>query len=285
MSHADSAWGWGEPGHEIINRAAAQLMKSSAAAFFQANSDNLATLATTPDIEWKKSATYAKESMLHFFQWDAFSQSSIANSFPIDLNTAVKKVGQKFLDTNGSAVWRATQFYDLLVQALSKDDCVAALQWAGVMGHYLGDLSQPMHNTSDYDGQSIDDRGIHKYFETTLVKKQNQTDLLAAVTAAGAKAHPEVEPSSLTGDDKDVIEIGVLESQASYAVLSELLADFPDKTPNDPDLVDHFAPLMGRGAYVVARIWDLAAERATSKKSCAAKAIKVAQPAWIALTE
>ncbi len=227
--------------------------------------------------------------MLHFFQWDNYSQSSIANSFPVDLNTAISKVGQKFINTNGSAVWRAAQFYDLMVKALSTGDCATALQMGGVLGHYIGDLSQPMHNTSDYDGQSIDDPGIHAYFETTLVNKQNQANLLTSVITAGGKPHPEVEPTALVGNDMDIIAMGALESQASLGVLPELLADFPvdSNSSNDPDLVAHFAPLMGRGAYVLARVWDLAFERAMAagKNSCPSQSITVEQPNWIPLTE
>ena len=144
LTNPKISWGWGEPGHMVINRAAAQLMKSSAQGFFQANADSLAKLSTTPDLKWKQKATYAEEKALHFFQWDRYGASQLASLFPLRLNAAILKMGQEYLDRNGTAVWRAAQLYKLMRQALQEGDCKRALQMGGVMGHYIGDLSQPM---------------------------------------------------------------------------------------------------------------------------------------------
>ena len=62
----ETAHGWGESGHRIINQAAAKLMKSSLSGFFKANSDNLALLSTTPDLKWKQSSTKQKEKSLFY---------------------------------------------------------------------------------------------------------------------------------------------------------------------------------------------------------------------------
>lgn len=39
----------------------------------------------------------------------------------------------------------------------------------GLMGHFVGDTSQPFHTTADYDGYVAGHGGIHAYFEDTAV--------------------------------------------------------------------------------------------------------------------
>ena len=282
---AGPAMAWGESGHMVVNRAAVQLMASKDKAFFVANADNLATFAKTPDLLWKQAATYPKERPMHFFQWDRYETSQLASLLPIDLSKALATVGATYLDENGTAPWRAAQIFIRLRDALAKKDCPTALQMAGTLGHYIGDLSQPMHNSSDYDGQSIHKPGVHKYFETTIVDKQNQAQLLAAVIKAGSTAAVD---ANAAGQPLDVIHLSVEESKAALEDLPQLL-DYLTQTPtNDQGLVQQLAPAMGNGAYVLAKIWDMAVNAAGTKADagphCAALRLNaVAQPAWFPL--
>lgn len=43
---------------------------------------------------------------------------------------------------------------------------------AGIMAHFVGDLSQPLHTTKNYDGWDNQAGGLHGYFETDLVDAQ-----------------------------------------------------------------------------------------------------------------
>ena len=282
---AGPAMAWGESGHMIVNRAAIQLMSSKDKAFFAANADNLAKFATTPDLLWKQPATYPKERGMHFFQWDRYETSQIASLLPIDLNKALATVGATYLDENGTAPWRAAQIFVKLRDALAKKDCATALQMAGTLGHYIGDLSQPMHNTSDYDGQSIHKPGVHKYFETTLVDKQNQAQLLAAVIKAGSNA---AEDGTTAGQPLDVIRLAVDESKAALEELPQLLDYLTQNPTNDQGLTQALAPAMGNGAYVLARVWDMAVNAAGTKVDvgphCASMRLNgVAEPVWFPL--
>jgi hypothetical protein len=73
------------------------------------------------------------------------------------------------------------QLYALGVAALKAGDFKRAVQMAGVMTHYVGDLAQPLHDTINYDGQMTDQKGIHAFFESTNLSAQNQTQLAAQV--------------------------------------------------------------------------------------------------------
>ena len=56
---------------------------------------------------------------------------------------------------------------------------------AGVMAHYIGDLSQPLHDTKNYDGQLTGQPGIHAFFETTNI---DANDHNAEMTSVGNQA-------------------------------------------------------------------------------------------------
>lgn len=282
---ASQALAWGASGHMTVNRAAIQLMTSPDKAFFVANADLLATFAKTPDYLWKQKATYDKERGTHFFQWDRYETSKLESLFPVDLNKALATVGAPYIEENGSAPWRAAQIYSRLRAAFAAKDCGTALQMAGVLGHYIGDLSQPMHDSSDYDGQSIHKPGVHKYFETTLVEKQNQAQLLAAVIKAGRASYVDFEMVSFAGQPMHVVDAAVKESKRTLEDLDELLDYLKTDPVNDQALTKQLAPLMGRGAYVLAKIWDMASNaagtRAKATAHCPAKAMPgVREPQW-----
>ena len=91
--------------------------------------------------------------------------------------------GKSFFLDAGTAPWRAQQLADLyrgnLVTFLSQPCdklnpqqaalARTALTYAGIMSHFTGDASQPFHSTSDHDGGSTGQRGVHWYFENHLV--------------------------------------------------------------------------------------------------------------------
>jgi hypothetical protein len=79
----------------------------------------------------------------------------------------------------GTAPWRTEQLYNGMVEAFKcytcsdkttrLQDLAAAIEYGGVMGHFIGDMGQPLHVTADYDGYSRGQGGIHGYFETFLL--------------------------------------------------------------------------------------------------------------------
>lgn len=92
----------------------------------------------------------------------------------------------------GSVWWRADQFYrrfltfgkDLSLAPApanpkeETDDNLpynkAAFEMAvslGLMGHFVGDASQPLHNTADYDGYASGHGGLHSYYEDKVVSE------------------------------------------------------------------------------------------------------------------
>lgn len=260
-------------------------MESSASAFFRANAGNLATLATTPDARWKDRTTYEQEAPMHFFQWDRYQPSPIGPTIAQYVySRVVAAVGGDFVKTNGASVWRVDQIYGLMVTALKARDWRRTLQLAGVLGHYVGDLAQPMHDSSDYDGQSIGRRGIHQYFESKLVDATDATSLRADVIAAGGQIRQDLDKQYEGSEavSQLVRTIVVNEATEAFDQLAPLLTHFHASGQDDDELREFLPPRIGAGAATVAKIWDLAVVEARVT-GIPPQMIAVEQPDWFAL--
>ena len=166
---ASQAFSWGATGHQIVAGAGASL---SGVAFWTNNVQGIEQLSTVPDRVWK-ATSYQLESMNHWFQGDAYTNvlgKGSLSQFPRSYQESIRKYGEAVILKNGVSPWRIQQFYSLALAALKKGDAQSAMIYVGVMSHYIGDLSQPLHDTVNYDGQLSGQKGIHKYFETDNIQ-------------------------------------------------------------------------------------------------------------------
>lgn len=167
-------YGWGSKGHQIVAYVGANLT-TDGQAFWQANLEPLRKLTTVPDRVWKAPATKPGEANTHWFQVDAYYQPADYNQiihFPSSYSDAITQYGASMIEINGVAPWRIRQLYQLAFYSFTQGDMKSALEYIGVMTHYIGDLSQPLHVTENYDGQQSGNKGIHSYFETTVIKDE-----------------------------------------------------------------------------------------------------------------
>lgn len=167
-------YGWGSKGHQIVAYVGANIT-TDGAAFWQANLEPLRKLTTVPDRVWKAPVTKAGEANTHWFQVDAYYAPQDYNQiirFPSSYSDAVTQHGQSKIDINGVAPWRIRQLYQLAFYSFTQNDMKSALEYVGVMTHYIGDLSQPLHVSENYDGQQTGNKGIHSYFEASIIKDE-----------------------------------------------------------------------------------------------------------------
>lgn len=166
-----SAFGWGAKGHQIVAYAGAGLT-TDGQAFWGANLVPIRQLSTVPDRVWKSGGNKSNEGPTHWFQADSYyseNEYSQIIYFPNSYADAISKYTETKVIRNGTAPWRIRQMYRLALQAFKNSDMKAGLAYAGAMTHYIGDLSQPLHITENYDGQKTGNKGIHSYFETTII--------------------------------------------------------------------------------------------------------------------
>ncbi len=55
-----------------------------------------------------------------------------------------------------------------------RSDTYAAMYFAGLLSHFIGDHGQPYHPTADYDGYASGNGKIHSYFESIVVQGLDQ---------------------------------------------------------------------------------------------------------------
>lgn len=175
------AHAWGSKGHQALAEVGAKLAIKGTA-FWNANISNMGTMANVPDNKWKSGSSSSKEKPLHYFEIDAYFSDPVEfELFPKLYSEAVQKYSAPTLLLNGLAPWRARQLFDLAVKAFQSGDYVKGVQMAGTMSHYIGDLSQPLHVTRNYDGKDTGNSGIHAFFETNNLNSMNTAALKAEI--------------------------------------------------------------------------------------------------------
>lgn len=176
------AFAWGSLGHALIGRVAAE-QALVANSFWAANSASVGTLSNVPDAYWKKAATIEREQTNHWFQIDSYLDPSqfIPDLFLSYVNV-VQQYSKEHVTENGTSSWRSEQMFLMAIDAFKNKDYKSGLEVVGALSHYIGDMSQPLHMTINYDGQLTNQKGIHSYFETAVVKKANQESLYNRVS-------------------------------------------------------------------------------------------------------
>ena len=209
------AHAWGKRGHETVGSLAAQLLAKELprGRFLSNHSFDMGFYNNAPDLVWKADPdTYKKEFPQHFLDLELFDRAfaKAALSAPPVTAAPPKNVGtdgssitaqwnpsraqffKTFPDLDekaGRAPWRIQELclrLDKIVQDLKKKNLSKKEhhqlqeQWlvtAGILGHYIADLAQPMHVTENYDGQLTKQKGLHHWFEENIVD-----DLYPAIT-------------------------------------------------------------------------------------------------------
>jgi hypothetical protein len=242
---------WGKRGHQIVGSAAAIVVSvEPEAAFMRGIAFDMGYYANVPDFIWKRPATYETEKAEHFLDLEIFTRAFAKRpevSKPFELPR--KEFDAKFPEIEvrwGRAYWRIQEMeakLQKITQALKdlKEEKGKARQdlqekWinlAGPMAHYVGDLSQPMHISENYDGNLTGQKGIHHYFEEVVVdqlypeletkvtkgaqagwtaykKKSKDKTVLQLLEEEAANSHKDLEPvmrldkkGKRTGDLKD----------------------------------------------------------------------------------
>jgi hypothetical protein len=132
------SWSWET--HQSIASTAIALMPHDLDWFFSTYSSTIENYSNKPD-QWKYSDTY--EGYRHYYDSD------------------IPHGEDDYVD--GVLPWAVEDNFNTFVQYLRENDWDHAAQLAGVISHYIGDASQPLHATSDYNPG-----GKHVSFETIV---------------------------------------------------------------------------------------------------------------------
>jgi hypothetical protein len=189
---------WGNEGHTYINRAAAQKIPASMPLFLRRAVVEIAYLAPEPD-RWRNPAEFALKNSQEADHFIDLERVSWLDPLPAGRYEFYRKLYEKRAATTdhpddylpervGLQPYITAEIYGRLKAAFreyrqlqSEHKPTQAVQqaiifYAGWLGHYVADGSQPLHTTIHYNGWVgpnpngyTTEHGIHSLFETTYV--------------------------------------------------------------------------------------------------------------------
>ena len=261
-----SAWAWGEKGHLMINQVAIDAAAAKLPEFMNAAREQIIYNGFEPD-RWRreeKSPMNIAQEVDHFFdseKWGAIS------TIPSDRYSFLQQLVERKGDLKtGYVPYAIIENYGRLVNAFRfwrsaktpndrKSASANAIYVAGVMGHYVGDASQPMHSTIHHHGWAArvpnpqhftTDTGIHSRYESAYVD--------AAIDASSVRRNVRV-PQRLA-NVWDSIKQYLSQSFAEVVPLYEL-EKVGEVNPDRPRArgTDFIAAELSRAGTMLAALW------------------------------
>ena len=186
-----SAFAWGDKGHMMINRLAIEAAGPKLPDFMTASRDHIIYNAPEPDRwrdEGRTSVMNTTQAPDHFFDSELWGTIS---TIPADRYAFMEQVAEKkvalirvgylpyaIIENYGKLV-NAFRFWRNAKTAADRESAREnAVYVAGILGHYVGDSTMPMHTSVEYNGW-LDtspnpkgytrDRGFHSRYESQYV--------------------------------------------------------------------------------------------------------------------
>lgn len=270
------ALAWGKRGHSIVCETASLLAGGTPKTeFLSLHSFDLGFYCNVPDLVWKKPATYAMEKNNHFMDLEIFDRALGAKAkeaYALD-RAAFDKAHPEVKEDAGRSYWRVRELEaklsgirDQLKTGIADEEKKkqTQLDWliiAGAIGHYVGDLAQPLHVTENYDGQLSEQKGIHSFYEETLVDELTRAPSPSALAGdVGREAAKNWQVFQKRVENLSTLELLMDLSKSSIAELPKLLKT--DKNVGRSVLAKsaraHRAQIVTRlasGAMTLAELW------------------------------
>ncbi len=165
--HAPVAHAWGNEGHRMINRLAAKTLPADVPGFLRSEAalKELEYLGPEPD-RWRSPAEpelVAAQAPEHFIDLEPADALGPLPHKRLDFEAKLFAAGER-PEKIGLQPWETTEVWERLKAAMRQYRAMEAnheetrpveaviLFYAGWLGHYVGDGSQPLHTTIQYNG-------------------------------------------------------------------------------------------------------------------------------------
>ncbi len=165
--YAQTAHAWGSAGHHMINKLAASTLPADVPAFLRSPAaiEEIEYLGPEPD-RWRSPAEpelSAAQAPEHFIDLEPADKLGPLPRKRFDFLAKVYAAGER-PETIGLLPWEADEVWERLKSAMrdyrhlkadGQDTAPveqAIIFYAGWLGHYAGDGSQPLHTTVEYNG-------------------------------------------------------------------------------------------------------------------------------------
>ena len=108
------------------------------------------------------------ESYRHYIDIDRYPEF-LLGTLPHDRAALEALYGAGTVLTTGIVPWAVGEVVATLTQQLAARQWTAAASTIADLCHYVGDATQPLHCTENYDGQLTGNGGIHARYETAMI--------------------------------------------------------------------------------------------------------------------
>lgn len=203
---------WGKVGHYkiaeaacwvVTNKKLAQLLKLNVNRIsfneddigggqMPTNKNEFVPLADVADIVWR--STRKLDSANHFADMDQEGEGEFSGQTLLDLCASDKNVDPevwvRFYESigtkpqyMGALPFRVWQMWEEMVNAASEPDVARFICAAGLMAHYVGDASQPLHISRLHHGSDESESDVHSTCDTTMLDRFS-AEIIAGVNSA-----------------------------------------------------------------------------------------------------
>lgn len=204
---------WGEVGHEIVGRSAAMKLPAQMPSFVRKSVNQLAYLNPEPD-RWRAreesdidKALDSAQSPDHFIDMEFVPPGGLELPSRYDLTAALVKAGKRpneagFLPFRILELFQSLRIQFRLWRTTTDKDRRSWIEQriindAGILGHYVGDGSNPHHTTMHHNGWVGEnpngytivskENGIHWRFENDFIRSHIQLNDVLPLVGAQAK--------------------------------------------------------------------------------------------------
>jgi hypothetical protein len=168
-----TAWAWHQEGHQLIASLAVSLVHKDLPAWFAAGAPQISHCSVDPDVFKDKLTPQLRdaETPEHFIDLEYLDGAPLPATRPQYVSACCEKHLNPY--TVGFLPYAIAEYAERLTMSFAesrrwpdnKEIQAKALVYAGILSHYAGDLSQPLHTTTFYDGKGKDGQpaktGIH----------------------------------------------------------------------------------------------------------------------------
>ncbi|MGD0922601.1 MAG: hypothetical protein ABSA70_12675 [Terriglobia bacterium] len=167
LAASGTAWAWGPSAHRLVNNWAIDTLPREIRGFFESNRQFLIEHANDP-AEWIKKDRYErKRHYMYLDKYGMFPYLELPHSF----QRAVEKFGSGRINRDGVLPWQIGEYSLRLTNALKAQNWYEARVNAAVLAHYVADAHDPLHTTSNFDGQLTNETGLAARFDTSLIDR------------------------------------------------------------------------------------------------------------------
>ncbi len=160
---------WGQWGHKHISRAAVFALPENMQKFYYNHIDFITESAVIPDLR-RAIINDKNESPRHYIDMEDFGKIPF-DSFRKTTKEAFAKYDSAFLNKTGYLPWYIQTLTEKLTAAFKRKNKSEILFISSELSHYIADAHQPLHTSSNYDGQLTNQKGIHALWESFIPQK------------------------------------------------------------------------------------------------------------------